>query len=107
MKKARAKQKLKHWQGYGKALDASREHVSEENGVITITILVSGNHEYGICTTDTYRVFDWLLKRFDESLKDVEYRDFMRRFISVSADEGWDSEKKCDTCCYTIKYREE
>ena len=90
--------KIKHWQGYGH-VNAVRKNTSYEDGLKIMTIVVSGNHEYGICRNDKYNVFNWLLRRFDKNVTD--YRCIQR----VDTFLGYDSANKCDICAYKIAYR--
>lgn len=69
--------RIKHWQGYG-SVNATKMSVRKvkdifENSFVKLEILVYGNHEWGIETTDKYRIFEWLVKRFYK--KDINYSD--------------------------------
>lgn len=65
--------KIKHWQGYG-CVEAKKIYnkifkSSYGDTSITLHILVIGNHEWGIETTDKYCLFNWLVKRFSRLTK--------------------------------------
>ena len=59
--------KIKHWQGYGTVKAGV-----VKDGSCTLHIRVEGNHEWGInCGEwDEYRLFEWLVKRFDKTITD-------------------------------------
>lgn len=68
--------RIKHWQGYGH-LDAkvTRKKFNTWSNMREITIEVKGNHEYGLNRSENkYDVFNWLLKRFDKNVKDMDDR---------------------------------
>ena len=64
--------KIKHWQGYG-TVNAKKISAKEENGIKTLMIEVTGNHEYGLVRNDIYDVYNWLVKRFDKTVPDYRH----------------------------------
>lgn len=60
--------KIKHWQGYGSVnAKVIKRTLNTQTNTKTITIEVSGMHEYGLVRKDEYDVYHWLLKRFDKN----------------------------------------
>ena len=96
MKKIVNERKIKHWQGYG-SVDAKLLKKTPDEMVIQ----VSGMHEYGLdCDKyDTYRVYEWLVKRFDptKTERDIE---------SVDIDDTYETRGNVDieVCTYTIHF---
>lgn len=96
--------KIKHWQGYGSVnAKVVKKTASTSKGVKTITIEVSGNHEYGLDRhRDKYDVFNWLFKRF---VKDIESDDYIldiEYFEKPTKDENG---HYLDVAYYTITYK--
>ena len=76
--------KLKHWQGYG-TVEAKRLSTKKNgDGTKTVTIEVTGGHEYGLVRDDKYDVHRWLLKRFAKDCAD--YRSVTGLVISEDPD---------------------
>lgn len=96
MKKIINERKIKHWQGYG-SVDAKLLKKTPTEMVIQ----VSGMHEYGLdCDKyDTYRVYEWLVKRFDPTKTE-------RDIQSVDIDDTYESRGNVDieVCTYTIHF---
>lgn len=105
---------IKHWQGYGQVTAIKRgvvqtikntdyriADIGEELKRIKIT--VSGNHECGVERNDKYDVFNWLLKRFDKSVKNAD----SRCIVDLQTDVYYEKVDGVDTehCDYTITYR--
>lgn len=90
--------KIKHWQGYG-AVNATKISRKSRDGITTLVVHVSGNHECGLARDDKYTLSWWLVKRFDRSFTDD------RSILSVRMEPGYDHEKQEETCDYTITYR--
>ena len=92
--------KIKHWQGYG-TVNAEKLGKSTRNGVTSMRIRVSGNHEWGLVRDDEYDLINWLVKRFDKSFTgnrvDYTYESGYRRNGNI--DEEY--------CTYTFTYRSE
>lgn len=97
MKKIVSERKIKHWQGYG-SVDAKVLKKTND----TLVVRVSGNHEYGLdCDKyDTYRVYDWLVKRFcpNKEERDIESVDIDDRYEQVG-------NLDVEVCDYTIHFR--
>ena len=90
--------RIKHWQGYG-ILEAKRIPDKDFDLVVT----VSGNHERGLRRDDMYDLFNWLIKRFDKSVKDMTYAEFMLLRPEVYIAE-WEYDG-IDRCQYKFRYR--
>lgn len=96
--------KIKHWQGYGnleaKKLLVVRDKMGETK---TIKIEVIGNHEYGLNrSNDKYDVFNWLLKRFDRSVKDYTQIKTIQYEKSSIRKDNCDVDKAIYTITYSI-----
>ena len=93
MKKLECERKIKHWQGYG-SVDAKVIEKTDD----MLVIRVSGMHEYGLdCDKyDTYRVYEWLVQRFDPTKKvdDIE---------SVDVDDRYEGD--IEVCDYIIHFK--
>ena len=96
MRKIVSERKIKHWQGYG-TVDAKLLKKTPDEMVIQ----VSGMHEYGLdCDKyDTYRVYEWLVKRFDPTKTE-------RDIQSVDIDDDYERRGNVDieVCTYTIHF---
>jgi hypothetical protein len=105
---------IKHWQGYGqvtaikrgavktiKNTDYSIAGIGEELCQVKITVF--GNHECGVERNDTYDVLNWLLKKFDRSMKNAGPRSIvdLKTATYYQKVDGVDTEH----CDYTITYR--
>ena len=89
--------KIKHWQGYG-----SVNAIKVKDNTCKLHIRVSGNHEWGICRDDLYDLYNWLVKRFDKSIKDsIEWH---KLYPTVEIIESWDDVNKVDRCDYLFNY---
>lgn len=88
--------KLRHWQGYG-TIEAKRLSKTQKDGLTTMHICVSGNHEYGLARHDEYDVANWLIKRFDRSFSD--YRSIVGMQITECSENG------IDVCHYVVTYK--
>lgn len=90
--------RIKHWQGYGH-LDAkvTCKKFNTWSNMREITIEVKGNHEYGLDRShDKYDVFNWLLKRFDRNVKDMDDRiikDIEFNYLPDVRENGCDVER--------------
>ena len=96
MKKIINERKIKHWQGYG-SVDAKLLKKTPDEMVVQ----VSGMHEYGLdCDKyDTYRVYEWLVKRFDPTKTERDIK-------SVDIDDTYETRGNVDieVCTYTIHF---
>lgn len=92
--------KVKHWQGYG-IVDMKKINQHINNGIKTIVVQVSGNHEWGLERNDTYDIHKWICSRFAKDCK--EYRDIVDLKLNgyYKKINGLDVE----VCDYTISYR--
>lgn len=88
--------KIKHWQGYG-TVNAVKENRTVRNGEVTLTIKVTGNHEWGLVRDDEYDLINWLVKRFDKSFTGSRVRYGYESGVSNGT----------EYCRYQFKYREE
>lgn len=90
--------RLKHWQGYG-TVDVKKLSMTKDGEVTTLKVIVTGNHEWGICTNDDYTVANWLVKRFDKNF------DYYRSVMNIQTMPGYADDNTTETCVYEIKYR--
>ena len=92
--------KIKHWQGYG-TVNAVKESRTVRDGVVTLTIKVTGNHEWGLVRDDEYDLINWLVKRFDKSFKGNRVR--------YGYESGYSRNGNIDEeyCRYQFQYMEE
>lgn len=89
--------KIKHWQGYG-TVEATRI----KNASCTLHIRIHGDHEWGLKLDDEYDLYNWLVRKFDKSIK--SYEEWHRKYPSIQAIE-WSSEMgKHDYCDYYFTY---
>lgn len=89
--------KIKHWQGYG-----SVTATKVKDNTCKLHIRVVGNHEWGICRNDLYDLYNWLVKKFDKSIKDST--EWYRLYPTVEISEGYDYVNKVDVCDYCFNY---
>ena len=88
---------IKHWQGYGSVnAKVVKKTLNTQRGVKTITIEVTGNHEWGLKREDRYDVYNWLLKRFDKNCD--SYSDILSIKITSIFENG------IDKAIYYIEY---
>lgn len=92
--------KVKHYQGYG-CVDMKKISQKTKNGIKTVVIRVSGNHEWGLERDDTYDIHWWICKRLAKDCKD--YSDI----INMDIDDRYEKINGLDTevCDYTISYK--
>lgn len=94
--------KIKHFAGYGSvnATKVSKRTVQglpwEQSEMTELVVKVSGFHEWGLERDDTYDIYNWLVKRFDKTVKDYT------KISSIKMDSGYENGE--ETCTYTIKY---
>lgn len=94
--------KIKHWQGYG-SVTAKKVSKVTKNGVTTLVVKVTGNHEWGLVRDDIYDLKRWLIDRFDKTAADVWPYDINYRYedgYSRNEEKGIDEEY----CVYTFVY---
>lgn len=93
--------RIKHWQGYG-TVNAQKIGLKKGMGVTTLTIKVTGNHEWGLVREDEYDLINWLVKRFDKSFKGD-------RLLGYTYDHGYARVGNIDEeyCTYTMSYETE
>jgi hypothetical protein len=90
--------RIKHWQGYGSVEAKKLDRTVDENGIVTVKIRVTGDHEWGLETKDEHTVKDWLLKRMDKKFPEngrIEYESHDRMVDGH------------EVCTYIIWYKEE
>ena len=89
--------KIKHWQGYG-CVNATK---CKDSLPSMLHIRVEGNHEWGIVREDDYDLYNWLVKRFDQTVPD--YPDWHRSCPIIEVRPGWRTDPvlgSVDTCDY-------
>lgn len=89
--------KIKHWQGYG-TVEAKRMRGKDFDLIVT----VSGNHEWGLRRDDMYDLFNWLVKKFDKSVADMDWLEFRKLRPEVYIAE-WEYDG-IDRCQYKFRY---
>jgi len=92
--------RIKHWQGYG-LVDAKKVSKSEKDGVVTMTIKVSGSHEWGLRREDTYDCYNWLLSKFDKRVNGYKHITEMK---IISNTYETINGVEVETCVYRFKY---
>lgn len=98
--------KIKHFAGYG-SVDAKKisklsyTNVYDEK-VTILRVQVKGNHEWGLVRKDSYDLYNWLVKRFDKSVKD---------YYSIQLDYSYDTDYikenglDVEVCQYCFTYK--
>lgn len=96
--------KIKHFAGYGSVNAEKIKMERAGNGVTVLHVRVTGDHEYGLKrdSRDTYGLYNWLVKRFDKSLKDAV--DFDKRYPVIQIKPGYNAETKQEFCDYVFAY---
>lgn len=92
--------KAKHWQGYG-IVDMKKISQNTKDGIKTIIVQVSGNHEWGLERNDIYDVHKWICSRLAKDCK--EYCDI----VDLKLNSYYKKINNLDVefCDYTISYR--
>lgn len=95
--------KLKHWAGYGSVQAEKVERsYNTKTGCNRMVIKVSGLHECGLDRSRyKYDCFNWLLKRFDKKVANLDDRIIDK----IDYTESWDSTNRVDIAYYTFTYR--
>lgn len=101
--------KLKHFAGYG-CINAKKISKTTTTNIFgekfsILKIQVKGAHEQGLETDDTYRLYNWLVKRFDKSVKDE------RDIVNVKSDNHFTDEYDeymchVEECIYTFTIKQ-
>lgn len=92
--------KVKHWQGYG-TVNMKKISQNTKNGIKTIVVQVSGNHEWGLKRNDTYDIHKWICSKFAKDCKEycdivnLQINDYYKRINDLDI----------EFCDYTISYR--
>ena len=93
--------KIKHFAGYG-TVDAVKVSRKVKDGLVTLVVKVSGDHEWGL-----YRpyddVVDWLVKRFDKKWYESK-RPGYERHVNFTGQCGISG--GVEYCIYTFQYFE-
>ena len=92
--------RIRHWAGYG-CVNARRIN----DGAAKLHIRVEGIHEQGLIRSDSYDLYNWLVKRFDRSVPDVT--TWLKSHPLVDLRPGWRNDPKLgyiDTCDYYFTY---
>ena len=93
--------KIKHWQGYG-TVEAKKISKKTRDGITTLVVNVTGNHEWGLIREDMYDLKRWLVDRFDRSAKEIP--DYKMDYSYVQAFVRGDNGCCVETCTYTFRY---
>lgn len=92
--------KVKHWQGYG-TVNMKKISQNTKNGIKTIVVQVSGNHEWGLKRNDVYDVYKWICSKMAKDCKEycdivnLQINDYYKRINDLDI----------EICDYTISYR--
>lgn len=93
--------KIKHYQGYG-SVTATKVSKTQKDGIVTMVIEVSGNHEWGLYRDDVYDCYNWLLSKFDKKV--LSYKHILSMDIKdnvyIRDERGVDVEH----CTYVFRY---
>ena len=92
--------KAKHWQGYG-TIDMKKISQNIDDGIKTIVVQVSGNHEWGLVRNDIYDIHRWICSRLAKDCK--EYRDIVD--LKLNSYYKKINNLDVEVCDYTISYR--
>ena len=94
--------KIKHFAGYGTVNAEKIKMERAGNGCTFLHIRVTGNHEQGLRRSDEHDLYNWLVKRFDKSLKD--FVDFHKRYPVIQIKSGYNADTKQEFCDYIFAY---
>lgn len=92
--------KVKHWQGYG-IVNMKKISQNTKNGIKTIVVQVSGNHEWGLKRNDIYDIHKWICSKLAKDCKEycdivnLQINDYYKRINDLDV----------EFCDYTISYR--
>lgn len=89
--------KIKHFAGYG-CVNAKKVSKTIKDGIVTMTIEVSGNHEWGLRRDDTYDCYNWLLEKFDKKVLGYKH------IIDMQVIGSTYDENDVEHCTYIFKY---
>ena len=92
--------KIKHFAGYGTVNAIKIKDIKTGENTRRIVIKVFGNHERGIYLTDSYDIYNWLVKRFSKHCND--YKSIY--FIGYYFDSMMIDNCNTDICQYYIDY---
>lgn len=92
--------KIKHWQGYG-TVTARKV----KDGSCKLHVHVEGNHEWGLIRSDSYDLYNWLVRRFDKDVPDVLTWLRSHPLVDIRPDYRMDPKLGyIDTCDYYFTY---
>ena len=89
--------RIKHWQGYG-CVNATKI----KDNSCKLHVRVTGNHEWGLYRNDLYDLYNWLVKRFDKSIKDST--EWYKLYPTVEISNEYDYVNEVDVCDYLFNY---
>lgn len=92
--------KIKHYAGYG-SVNAKKVSKTEKDGVVTMVIKVSGNHEWGLARNDIYDAYNWLLSKFDKKV--LGYKHILDLQVYNNTYDMVNGEE-VESCTYKFKY---
>ena len=90
--------KIKHWQGYG-TVNAQKISRTVRNGMVTMVIKVTGDHEWGLVRDDEYDLKNWLVKRFDKNVTDRQRITYTYEPGYTKTEDGY-----VESCTYIFQY---
>ena len=91
--------RIKHFAGYG-CVNAKKIKYETKDGITTLIVNVSGDHEYGLKPFIIEDAIQWLATRFDKNIVNIPW-------YNVYIDTNYDYGMPCDTLTYTFRYRRE
>lgn len=99
--------KIKHFQGYG-TVDAKRKKLSSVKDMFgeeiqRVQITVTGMHEYGLKTYDSYGAVNWF-NRYNRLLPEVSTQTKLEKY-DVREERGNWSQNTPDRCVYTFFFK--
>lgn len=89
--------RIKHFAGYG-CVNAKKIKYETKDGITTLIINVSGDHEYGLKPYIIEDSIQWLAIRYDKNIINIPWYNI---YIDINNNYGM----PCDTLTYTFKYR--
>lgn len=91
--------RIKHFAGYG-CINAKKLKHETKNGITTLIINVSGDHERGLRPFIIEDTIQWLAARFDKNIINIPWYNI---YIDINNDYGM----PYDSTTYTFKYKKE
>ena len=93
--------KIKHWQGYGTVeMKVISRRYQVKEGIKSLVVRVTGNHEWGLERNDVYDVHRWICSRFAKDCLDY------RKITDLQLNDRYERINGLETevCDYFIQY---